>query len=372
MTVTLTLTQTLTPILNLTLISTLTVTLTLIVGKPLVDMTPPSQKLQSAREDVLMETMQKEPYVSALHRLFDQFRALGEIRPAPGLSSKKIGIMMREGKIIDLRVSKGVISVILREVAAKDIHHPDAPVPGSGAGSGMGQVMLKFRQFMIFIAVLSVKKYTDEDPEVALQLTLENHLLPLLTDIDEARFSAHPDSLAEMKKQHEMMVAIFSHYCAKEQDAFMVELGTAYQPPERLFRLGVDGAQLFALDMNIARTLMSKEAVTVCFDSVMFGTGENTLRFPEFIQWIACLGNKCFNNKTYPEMRGPNNEALRTAKMLRVIESAHDTALVMHMRGQVNGDTRSFEDWEARKKVTMTRKTGLTLTLTLTLIGRSL
>ena len=74
-------------------------------GTPVVDLTPSHQKRVVESQDSLLEAMMTDPYKSELTKLFDQYRALQEIRAAPGLSSKKIGIMMREGKIIDLRVS---------------------------------------------------------------------------------------------------------------------------------------------------------------------------------------------------------------------------------------------------------------------------
>lgn len=316
-------------------------------GTPVVDLTPSHQKRVEASRDNLLETMHSEPYKSELIKLFDQYRALQEIRAAPGLSSKKIGIMMREGKIVDLRVSKGVISVILREVSAKDIHHVQGVVHGSGAGSGMGQVMLNFRSFCIFIAVMSVKKYSDRSPEEALKTVLEDHLLPLIVESEERRFRADPSALEVMKTHHEMLVAMFSHYCAKEQDHLQTDLGRLYSLPERLFKLGLDGAQMFAEDMKISKKLMSQEAATNCFDDVLVGTEEKAMRFPEFIQWLARLAKECFDTRTYVKLTNP---AQHTAQLMKVIDSAHETVLVMHMRGQVNGDPSTFEAWEHMKK----------------------
>lgn len=313
-------------------------------GTPMVELMQP-KKLVDA-DDILLNTMLSETYRPALRQLFDQYRSYQEIRPAPGLSSKKILIMMRDSNMIDLRISKGVISVILRESSSKDIHLKESPMHGSGAGSGMGQIMLKFRQFLIFIALLSVKKFAEEDPIRALELTLEQHLLPLIEEEDRRKFKADPMALDVLKENHEMLVALFSHYCAKEQDELEAKLGVAYQAPERMFRLGLDGVQMFGSDMKIARKLLSQEALTVTFDDIMLGSGESSMRFPEFVQWLCLVAKGCFDTPAFSKLKTPADHA---SALIKVVESSHETALVMHARGQVHNKYTSFKEWENSK-----------------------
>jgi len=142
------------------------------------------------------------------------------------------------------------------------------------------------------------------------------------------------------------LVALFSHYCAKEQDELEARLGVAYQAPERMFRLGLDGAHMFTQEMQIARKLLSQEAVTVCFDDIMLGTGESSMRFPEFVQWLCRVAKASFDTPGFARLKTSADHAMA---LIKVIESSHDTALVMHARGQVHNEFTSFKHWEDEK-----------------------
>jgi len=110
--------------------------------------------------------------------------------------------------------------------------------------------------------------------------------------------------------------------------------------------LGLDGVQLFATEMKLARKLISQEAVTVCFDDVMLGTGEAAMRFPEFVQLVCRLAKACFDTPAFARLKSPADHC---AALIKILESAHDTALVMHARGQVLDKYESFQRWESDK-----------------------
>jgi len=294
-----------------------------------------------------------------LSMIYKQYCLVGEVRPPPGLALRKLVVMCHNAGITDNRVTQGVIAVLARQVhtaTIHDSHNYDRAGCGSGAGAGMGTILLTLDGFLNFVVRVALKKFHDAPVEEALEQLLESHVLPLVHQTSfEPPQLVDPDTLQALQGQGDTLVALFCHYCAKEQEEEMSLLGADYSKPPHNFRLGLAGINMFAADAGLLK-LVSAQQVLIQFDATLREKRETSMRYTGFLEWLACIAHQAFapqdgchaqvDGWDFPQINNGRDEAFALMKM---VESSHETALVMHAKGQALGDVNEFSKWSAAK-----------------------
>lgn len=220
----------------------------------------------------------------------------------------------------------------------------------------MGTMLLTFNDFLGFIVRASLKKYRECEPQESVTKILQELLLPLVEKSAITPQQATPETLEELKQHQDTLVALFCHYCAKEDGENRAVLGADYTPPEHQFRLGLQGLNMFAADSGLLK-LISPQNVMTQFDTVLEQTGESSLRYTGWVEWIATIAHLAFKPQdsghailegyNFPEIQSGADVA---RAVMQVVESSHETALVMHSRGVVTGqETTYFKEWQEAK-----------------------